>query len=684
MTHTSTPKWFMRLQALRLFGLGPAMWAFVASALALPFVMYRTLDEHTGHEALRQARAITLVATAVRSYYSSNVVGPVVRNNGIVTLSENYHQIPGGIPIPATLSIELGNAIRDSAGARDFEFRFVSDLPFHSRPRPALDEFQRAALRTFRKDADVGDNAGALEEITPGQRGYWRIEKTENSASMMRLAVPVRMEANCVACHNRHPDSPVKNWSIGDIRGIQEVAVEFDTEGQLQDSKEAVTYLGWFICIGFLALREHRSRVRSLNQLNLEMDRSRQTLQNNTRELEHSIRELQTKTTVLDMAPFGILVLDPEGEGVRIQYANRAFCDAMAYAPSEVSGRHHTFLYGEATETVSAQAVNEALRERKRAEIEMVTYTRSGQPRVMRWLVFPSYARDGGLLNMVVCLTDVTEMRHSEQERQQLASDLQESTKLESLALAIAGIAHDLNTPMGVAVTASSVVQQACEQLVKASQADKPAIEDMRRLAIRIEKSADMASRNLARAAQLVRSFKETTADATRTEWRRVRLASLLDSLAVTISPLMRRARCKVIVNCPPQLEMYTEPGALTQALTNLMVNATLHAFEGIEHREVAITVSSIDEAWIRIDLSDNGKGMTEEAAGKAFTPFFTTRHNAGGSGLGLFSCRRSIEQVLGGRISFETRLGQGTVFHIELPLTAKPVAKDTTKVRPA
>jgi PAS domain S-box-containing protein len=656
------------------------MWAFVAAALALPAVMYRALDEHTGHEALRQARAITLVATAVRSYYATNVVGPAIRNNGSVTLSEDYHKIDGGIPIPATMSIELGKAIRDSSGARDFEFHFVSDMPFLSRVRPELDEFQLAAIRSFRKRADMSTIPASGSETTLDKDGYWRIEKAEGGSSMIRLAMPVVMEATCVACHNRHPDSPAHNWSIGDVRGIQEVAVEFDTEGQLQDSKEAVAYMILFIGIGLLALREHRSRVRSLNWLNAEMDQSRLALQENTSELELSIRELQTKTTVLDMAPFGIMVMDPDGDVVRIRYVNQAFREAMGYEPTEVSGRQQTFLYGEATEDTCAQAIDKALREHQRAEIEMVTYTRGGKPRVMRWLVFPSYARDSSLLNMVVCLTDVTEIRHNEQEREQLLSDLQESTKLESLALAIAGIAHDLNTPIGVAVTANSVVQQASAQILKAAQADPPDVNELRRLAQRIAKSADMSSRNLERAAQLVRSFKETTADATRNEWRRVRLGSLLDSLVLTISPLMRRARCKVVLSCPPELEMYTEPGSLSQAMTNLMVNATLHAFEGIERREVAITVSLIDSERIRIDIADNGRGMTAEAAGKAFTPFFTTRHKSGGSGLGLFSSRRNVEQVLGGRISFESRLGEGTIFHIELPLNAGLPAKDATK----
>ena len=241
----------MQRKAWQLLGLGPMMWAFVVVSLALPFVMYRALDEHTSHEALRQARAITLVATAARSYYATNVVGPAIRNKGFVTLSEVYHKIDGGIPIPATMSIELGKAIRDSSGARDFEFRFLSDLPFHSRIRPALDDFQIEALRLFRKRADTNSPSSSSSRSTTEKDGFSRIEKTDSGMSMMRLAMPVFMEANCVACHNRHPDSPVNNWKIGDVRGIQEVSVEFDTEGQLQDSKEAVAYLVLLVGIGF-------------------------------------------------------------------------------------------------------------------------------------------------------------------------------------------------------------------------------------------------------------------------------------------------------------------------------------------------------------------------------------------------------------------------------------------------
>jgi C4-dicarboxylate-specific signal transduction histidine kinase len=173
---------------------------------------------------------------------------------------------------------------------------------------------------------------------------------------------------------------------------------------------------------------------------------------------------------------------------------------------------------------------------------------------------------------------------------------------------------------------------------------------------------------NLAKAAKLVLSFKETTADATRTEWRRIDLRHFLDTLLVSVSPIMHRARCDVRVTCREGLSLVTEPGSLAQALSNLLINATIHAFDGQEDRRITIDVQEGD-AGLRITVRDNGRGMTDEAIAKAFTPFFTTRRHAGGSGLGLFSSRRVVRDILGGDLSFESRANAGTSFCIHLPI---------------
>jgi PAS domain S-box-containing protein len=653
----------------RWLGMSLAMWLFIGTTIALPIVLSNTLESHTVQESLRQARAINGVIAVVRDYYASSVVGPLLGHRGSAALREGAAGMPtdGRIPIPATMTIELGQAIGAAdhpIGARLLEFHFVSDAPFLGRQRAPLDAFEAEALRHFR-----GRETGAGAEGAPD---FWRIEQRGIGETVVRLAMPVRMEAACVACHNSHPDSPVRSWRVGDVRGIQEVLVGFDAQGQIDDSRWLTLYLLLFGATAMLALREHRVGMSRLRELNAEIDESRRTLLENRAVLEQTVRDLGTKTTVLDKAPFGILVLDPAEADPTIRYANDAFCLGSGYPQTEVLGRHPRFVFGADTEPQTRDAIEQALRERQTLQIETTSETREGSSRRLSWLIFPCYAPAGELLSMVVCLTDITGYTRAEEERRRLAAELQESSRLESLALTIAGVAHDLNTPIGIAVTSSSHIAHSARELVAVLEAADADPVRARTLAERIRRAAEIADRNLAKTAQLMDGFRQTSADVSRDEWRAVRLHDLLESLALTLSPLMKRAQCQLRLTCPATLSLTTNPGALARAISNLLVNATVHAFEGRDDRRVSIDVDA-DEHRVRIVVADNGNGMSEEAAMRAFEPFYTTRRASGGSGLGLFSCRRAIEQQLGGRIELRTRRGHGTEFTLELPRGPKP-----------
>lgn len=481
-----------------------------------------------------------------------------------------------------------------------------------------------------------------------------------------------------MTCHNAHPDSPFKAWKVGDVRGIQEVSVEMDSTNQAQLSVWLAAYLCFLGFTGALALRAHKSSVTQLRALNQEMEASRFELHNKGEVLERSIRDLQTKTTVLDRAPFGILVFKTEGDEPVVEYANEAFLLSSSYPLSAIRGRHPRFLFGPDSDPEAVATLNRALTRQDCEEVEVLVYGHDGSPRMIRWLVFPSFSQEGTLLNMVACLNDVTDVRASAIERARLIGELQESTKLEFLGLAIAGMAHDLNTPIGIAVTASSHIQQTTEKLTEALQKPDSGAELLRTLAGKVQRSADIVTRNLGKAAELVQGFKRTSAEVTRNEWRQVNLGDLIESLVLTMSPVMKRARCAVEVVCPRKVSLHTEPGALSQALTNLMVNATLHAFDGRDDRRLRLEVSDSEEA-VEIVVSDNGVGMSEEAAVKAFTPFFTTKRSSGGSGLGMFSSRRAIE-TLGGSLTMRSQPGCGTEFYIHLPKAVPPRPPEAQK----
>ena len=420
-----------------------------------------------------------------------------------------------------------------------------------------------------------------------------------------------------------------------------------------------------------LLLRSREAELRHLNEsLEATVVQRTAALREQAIELARTVRDLSTKTTVLDKAPFAILLLAIEGGEPDIVYANEATHAQLGRAAAECIGQHPRSLFAPDNDAEVLQRVDEALLGRGTVTCDLWGRPVNGRPRRLRCLVFPTFSVDGTLLNTVAVLDDITEVYEAREERERLAGELQESMKLQSLGLVIAGMAHDLNTPIGIAVTASSHMQQQTDQLMHGVQQlglPDEAAESLREGVTKLARSAELVSRNLGKAAQLVRGFKQTSADATHSEWRLTNLHMLLDSLLVTLSPVLKRAHCQSSLDCPVQLSLYTEPGSLGQAITNLVVNATLHAFEGRTDRQVSLRAYE-HEGSLCVEVADNGNGMTPEASMQAFTPFHTTRRSAGGSGLGLYSSRRVVEQVLGGQISFETEPGQGTRFLICVP----------------
>ncbi len=174
--------------------------------LALPLAVWLDLT-HLAEAALRrQATDLNSVVSSVRAYYASNVVGRVLAAHGEGTqVIHNYESVPGAIPIPATLSLELGKVISEQQN--NIVYRFVSDFPFKNRTPHPLDEFEQNALKSLRENPDQ------------------KIVDTSHSlfSDKVRLVAPIIMGQACVTCHNSHPESPKRDWKVGDVRGIQEV-----------------------------------------------------------------------------------------------------------------------------------------------------------------------------------------------------------------------------------------------------------------------------------------------------------------------------------------------------------------------------------------------------------------------------------------------------------------------------
>jgi signal transduction histidine kinase len=247
--------------------------------------------------------------------------------------------------------------------------------------------------------------------------------------------------------------------------------------------------------------------------------------------------------------------------------------------------------------------------------------------------------------------------------------ELVQSGKLASLGQLVAGVAHELNTPIGNALMTTTAMGAATQQF--ASQLGSGAIKKstLKKFVEQIEEGATLAERSLHRASDLVRSFKQVAVDQASERQRSFDLAHTISEVVDTLRPNLRGLPWVLEVDIPEGIDMDSYPGPLGQITINLVMNALLHAFEGRTRGCVKIAVTSKDADSVALVFADDGVGIAPEHLSRVFDPFFTTKLGQGGSGLGLSIVHRLVTQVLGGTLRVESKYGQGAQFILQLPL---------------
>ena len=251
--------------------------------------------------------------------------------------------------------------------------------------------------------------------------------------------------------------------------------------------------------------------------------------------------------------------------------------------------------------------------------------------------------------------------------------NLIDAERLAALGGLVAGVAHEVNNPIGISLTVASSFSRRAEMFEAELKSDSP----LRRSQLEefVRTSRDAAAQlvaNLHRAAELIQSFKQVAVDRSHAERRQFSLSEATDQIIASLRPVLKKAPIALSVEVPEGLVIDGYPGSYGQILTNLFLNAANHAFA--DGRSGAITITAkprgIDD--VEIIFADNGAGMTPDVQRQAFDPFFTTRRNEGGTGLGLHIVYNLVTQQLGGRMMLDSRLGQGTTFRIIMPRAAK------------
>jgi PAS domain S-box-containing protein len=260
--------------------------------------------------------------------------------------------------------------------------------------------------------------------------------------------------------------------------------------------------------------------------------------------------------------------------------------------------------------------------------------------------------------------------------------ELVRSEKLAALGSLVAGIAHELNTPIGNSLmVASTLIDQtrALSTNYKNNSLKRTMLENYIGDA---GKAGDILVRNLQKAANLVTGFKQVAVDQTSSQRRKFSVAEVVSEIMLTLWPTLKKTSFIVKQNIPDSVVMDSYPGPLGQVITNLVNNALLHGFEGRQAGTVSIVAEEAGDGWLELTVRDDGVGIPPANLNRIFDPFFTTKLGAGGSGLGLNITHNIVTGILGGRIRVQSEVGAGTTFVLSLPLIAPQRQLDDETIR--
>lgn len=253
---------------------------------------------------------------------------------------------------------------------------------------------------------------------------------------------------------------------------------------------------------------------------------------------------------------------------------------------------------------------------------------------------------------------------------QRAKDELVRAEKMAALGSLVSGVAHELNTPIGNGLLAATTMESRLREfslLMKTGLSRS----DLDKLIDDAQFATELLVRNLRRAGDLVRSFKQVAVDRTSSQRRQFELQELVSETVMTLSPAISKSGCEVRTEIDSGLQFESYPGPLGQILDNLINNAMIHGFPAGQTGTIVLRAQALGPSEVEIEVRDDGVGIDPENLKRVFDPFFTTRLGQGGSGLGLHIVHNIVTGVLGGRMDVSSQVGEGAVFVVRLPFKA-------------
>lgn len=249
-------------------------------------------------------------------------------------------------------------------------------------------------------------------------------------------------------------------------------------------------------------------------------------------------------------------------------------------------------------------------------------------------------------------------------------NELVQKEKMASLGNLVAGIAHEINTPIGICVTAITNLHHEYKNLQKQIAQSTATDKHLNYFLEDVNEACTIIESNTLRAAELINSFKEIAVDQSSEVSRKINMKEYIDEILLAMRPILKKTSHEVQVNCPENLVIKTIPGAISQILTNMINNSIIHGFNDGDKGCLKITVEKKADSF-DICYQDNGKGLNSDEIKMLFEPFYTTKRGMGGSGLGTHLIYNIVTSSLNGKINVESEPGKGLRYDISLPIEA-------------
>lgn len=625
----------------------------IMSAIGLLAAVHHYVERLWQAPALRAAEAYSDSLTDFRAYYARNIVTPLLEQG--IEARHDYKDHVGAIPLPATLTIEMGqNAEARSSNA---SYKLVSNLPFPWRKDRQLTEFERKALTALQ-----ADEADSYAVFTDNEDG---------TSTTLRYARPVVMQHACVACHNTHPDSPYTNWRVGDVRGIQEVELSFAPPNLPLlgipilggPSGILMVLTGFLVCaIGGLAWLLHQKRA-ALRIASEQASEAREQSYQKQAALEKLAENERRSRTIINVAMDGVILMDQLGIVVDFNPAAEAM---FGYKSEEIIGQ-----------VMSSYIIPEHLREAH--ERGLLKYMQTGEgPALNTRLEMQALHANGthfpvelsisevktpqGVL-FVGYIRDITQRHEHDTQLKAAVERAETANKVKSEFLAI--MSHEIRTPINGVMGLLGLLKDSPLDQVQSTYVDKGL----------------NAADHLLNVVNDILDFSKIEAGRMELEVTDYRLADTLTNVCDVLKVRAEQRQedhdfaqvidIKILMEPDVPDVVQGDPGRLSQILMNLGNNAVKFT----DYGAVTFHISTTEEnghSLLKIAVIDTGIGIPRDKQDQLFTEFSTIdpshSRQYGGTGLGLAISRRLIA-LMDGTIGCKSDAGKGSTFWITLPL---------------